>query len=277
MHTRRWLTPIGAAITIASGRGALPRQPDLQRPARHHRTRNDARSSGNTMRQADNGYPSGIGNRICNLLLYMAAQLGEMLRTTLTDMGYPQGPTPIVYDNTIAGKMVNNTCKLRRSRAIDMRFHWIRDRVAQGHFTMVWRPGTQNLADFLTKAHPVHHFTAMAPFFDGQYRAEQPPLPAPSTNNIRASGLNMCLSTSAAATPNAAPNDKRQHHDDTPPIRTPTPPGLHRAHSDANDPSRFVDTAYVQRLQERTRLLLAATAKHTTRTATADDELNKTK
>ena len=101
---------------------------------------------------------------------YMAAQLGEHVRRILIDLGYPQKPTDIVYDNTIAGKMANKTCKLRRSRAIDMRFHWLRDRVEQGHFRMVWRAGVENLADFLSKAHPVHHFKAMVPFFDAQWR-----------------------------------------------------------------------------------------------------------
>ena len=101
---------------------------------------------------------------------YMAAQLGEHVRRIMIDLGYPQKPTDIVYDNTIAGKMANKTCKLRRSRAIDMRFHWLRDRVEQGHFRMVWRAGVENLADFLSKAHPVHHFKSMVPFFDAQWR-----------------------------------------------------------------------------------------------------------
>ena len=37
-----------------------------------------------------------------------------------------------------------------------MRFHWVRDRVAQKQFNVHWRPGKDNLADFFTKPLPVH-------------------------------------------------------------------------------------------------------------------------
>ena len=96
---------------------------------------------------------------------YVNAQVGEAIRQTLMDFGFPQHPTPIIYDNIVAGKMANQSCKLRRSKAIAMRYHWLRDRVQMGHFIMVWRPGAINLADFLSKAHPVSHFRAMRPFF----------------------------------------------------------------------------------------------------------------
>ena len=38
-------------------------------------------------------------------------------------------------------------------------------RVAQGNFNVIWQPGKSNLADFFTKAHPVHHHLAMRRFF----------------------------------------------------------------------------------------------------------------
>ena len=37
-----------------------------------------------------------------------------------------------------------------------MHFHWVRDRVRVGHFTIKWIKGIDNLADFFTKALPVH-------------------------------------------------------------------------------------------------------------------------
>jgi hypothetical protein len=102
---------------------------------------------------------------------YINAQTGEVLRQTAADLGYPQaGPTPIIFDNSVAGQIANNTCKLKRAKAIAMRYHWLRDRVAMGHFVMVWRPGPHNLADFLTKAHPIHHYIAMEPFFNSSRR-----------------------------------------------------------------------------------------------------------
>ena len=98
---------------------------------------------------------------------YLNAQRGESIRQTLADLGYPQiQPTPMIYDNEVAGKIADQSCKLKRAKAIAMRYHWLRDRVAMGHFTMVWRPGPHNLADLLTKAHPVHHFEALTPFYN---------------------------------------------------------------------------------------------------------------
>lgn len=94
---------------------------------------------------------------------YTNAQVGEAIRQNLNDFGCKQNPTPIIYDNIVTGHMANQTCKLRRSKAIAMRYHWLRDRVQMGHFIMVWRPGAINLADYLSKAHPVSHFRATHP------------------------------------------------------------------------------------------------------------------
>ena len=97
--------------------------------------------------------------------LFLKAQQGEKIRQTLQDLGYPQRPTVITYDNTVSGKLALQQCKQRRSKAIALRYHWIRDRVAMGHFQLQWQPGTNNLADFLTKPHPVYHHRRMSKFF----------------------------------------------------------------------------------------------------------------
>jgi hypothetical protein len=84
---------------------------------------------------------------------------------SLLDLGHPQNPTNMRYDNTTAGSVANRTAKVKRSKAIDMRYHWIQDRIQQGHFKLNWAPGSHNLADFPSKAHPIHHFEAMLPLF----------------------------------------------------------------------------------------------------------------
>ncbi len=89
--------------------------------------------------------------------LYLNAKEAEGLRATLAELGYPQGPTDLVSDNSCAVGISNRQMKSKRSRAFDMQFHWIRDRVSQGHFNVTWEPGATNLADLLTKAHPVKH------------------------------------------------------------------------------------------------------------------------
>jgi hypothetical protein len=54
--------------------------------------------------------------------------------------------------------IANATVKQRRSKAIDMRFYWVRDRVHQGQFIIHWRRGTDNQADYFSKHHsPAHH------------------------------------------------------------------------------------------------------------------------
>ena len=87
------------------------------------------------------------------------------LRIMLQEMGHPQPPTPIVSDNSTAVGIANNTVKQRRSKAIDMRFYWIRDRVRQGQFVIYWKRGETNRADYFSKHHaPVHHI-AMRPVY----------------------------------------------------------------------------------------------------------------
>ena len=81
-----------------------------------------------------------------------------VLRQTLIEMGHPQLPTLIQTDNACAAGIANDTVKQRRSKAMDMRFYWVRDRVAKGDFIIHWRCGSNNLADYFTKHHsPAHH------------------------------------------------------------------------------------------------------------------------
>lgn len=82
-------------------------------------------------------------------------------REALTTLGHPQPPTPIQCDNTTAAGIANDTVKQKRSKAFDMRFYWIRDRVAQGQFCVYWQPGILNHADYFTKHHPASHHQAI--------------------------------------------------------------------------------------------------------------------
>jgi hypothetical protein len=80
------------------------------------------------------------------------------IRTTLEELGYPQPATPVTLDNTTAIGFVHDTIKQRRTRAIDMRYHWLRDRETQEQFQFRWDTSSKNLADYFTKHHsPAHH------------------------------------------------------------------------------------------------------------------------
>ena len=90
--------------------------------------------------------------------LFYNAKDAAPFRTALNEMGHPQTATPIQSDNKCAVGIVNDTVKQRRSKAMDMRFYWVKDRVAQGHYHVHWRKGADNLADYFTKHHsPSHH------------------------------------------------------------------------------------------------------------------------
>jgi hypothetical protein len=89
--------------------------------------------------------------------LFINGQAGNPTRLTLADLGYPQTATPIISDNTTAIGFANNSVRLKRSKAIDMRYHWIRDRVARGEYSVAWGPGADNFADYFTKNHPAKH------------------------------------------------------------------------------------------------------------------------
>jgi len=96
---------------------------------------------------------------------FITAGVAEGIRHTLDDLGYPQGPTPMYTDNSCAVGIANRTVKQTRSQVIDLRFNWIQDRIAQGHFTLQWVPGLENYADFFTKALPVHKHLSLRDLF----------------------------------------------------------------------------------------------------------------
>jgi hypothetical protein len=70
--------------------------------------------------------------------LYLNAKEATVIRTTLDEMGHPQPATPMETDNSTACGIMNRTVKQVRSKAIDMHFYWVRDRVKQGHFRIYW-------------------------------------------------------------------------------------------------------------------------------------------
>jgi hypothetical protein len=80
------------------------------------------------------------------------------LQNTLMDLGYPQLPTLLLIDNTVAIGLANDTINKKRSRIMVMRFFWLRDRVSQQQFVVEHIPGQHNVADFFTKALPKSKF-----------------------------------------------------------------------------------------------------------------------
>eukprot|EP00804_Cyclotella_cryptica_P003837 CCRYP_020460-RA/>CCRYP_020460-RA protein AED:0.47 eAED:0.47 QI:0/-1/0/1/-1/0/1/0/81 len=70
--------------------------------------------------------------------LYINAQEAIPIRHLLTELGHTQPPTPIQIDNSTALGVVTNTIQPKRTKAMDMRFHWLRCRTNQKQFCTYW-------------------------------------------------------------------------------------------------------------------------------------------
>jgi hypothetical protein len=80
-------------------------------------------------------------------------------RTILAKLTWPQPATNMHTDNDAAKKIATKEIRPKRSKAIDMRYHWIRDRTIDGIFNVIWTPNTApciQSADALTKIQPVN-------------------------------------------------------------------------------------------------------------------------
>ena len=89
--------------------------------------------------------------------VFKNCQAAVSLRKTLTETGHPQPTTPIHVDNVRAVGILNETFRQRRSKSMDMRFYWVRDRIHQNQFRIFWEKGSSNLADYFTKHFPPSH------------------------------------------------------------------------------------------------------------------------
>ena len=90
--------------------------------------------------------------------LFINAKTAVPVRRTLKELGHPQPPTPIQTDNSTACGVVNNEIQPKATKAMDMRFYWLKDREAREQFRIYWRQGKLNRGDYVTKHHPaIHH------------------------------------------------------------------------------------------------------------------------
>ena len=73
------------------------------------------------------------------------------VRTLLTELGFDFESIPICCDNQGAIFVSTNPVTERRSKHIDIRYHYIRDIVEQGLVQVYFIPGEDNPADLFTK------------------------------------------------------------------------------------------------------------------------------
>ena len=63
--------------------------------------------------------------------MYVNAQEAVPAQESLNEMGHRQPQTPIQTENTAAHSVVTNNVQPKRTKAMDMRFNWLRCRDAQ--------------------------------------------------------------------------------------------------------------------------------------------------
>ena len=65
---------------------------------------------------------------------YINGQEAVPICTLLRELGQPHLATPMQVDNSTEIGFANDTIKQKRSKSINMRFYWIRDRTTRGQF-----------------------------------------------------------------------------------------------------------------------------------------------
>ena len=64
--------------------------------------------------------------------IFVNYQEATSIRQMLVEIGHPQPATSVHVDNKCAVGILNETFQQRKSKSMDMRFFWVRDRVKQG-------------------------------------------------------------------------------------------------------------------------------------------------
>ncbi|RDB21876.1 Retrovirus-related Pol polyprotein from transposon TNT 1-94 [Hypsizygus marmoreus] len=89
-----------------------------------------------------------------------AVQQLQWMFSSLAEIGFPQArPAKLYADNAGAISLTENTKGNARIKHIDIRHHYVRDRVEDGDISITFVPSTDNLADLFTKPlpRPAHH------------------------------------------------------------------------------------------------------------------------
>ncbi len=101
------------------------------------------------------------------------------LTLTLTNLGHPQQSPPLLFvDNECAIGLATSSVRPKKSKSIDMRLDWLKERASQQFFHLVFLPGLINPADFSTKIRPIYRHLAALSFLHGSpYPISSPPQP----------------------------------------------------------------------------------------------------
>ena len=87
------------------------------------------------------------------------------MRLTLRELGHPQPPTSIHYNNTKVTGIANSTIKRQRSRSMKIRYFYICDLVKHKDVKENWHPGQENVGDYASKHHDTKHQQHVRPIY----------------------------------------------------------------------------------------------------------------
>ena len=92
----------------------------------------------------------------------------------LKAMGHKQPPTPMQTKNSTALGVVTNKIQTKRTKAMDMCFHWLRCRANQRQLRTYWRARPTNKGECVTKHNASsHHKKVRAEYLTPTNRLEQ--------------------------------------------------------------------------------------------------------
>ena len=97
--------------------------------------------------------------------LFLNYQRVVPIHITLEEMGHSQPLTSVQVENSTESGIATGTIKQCKSKAIYIRFYWIRDRRNQEQFNIYWKPGSTNRGDYFTKHFPPAHHSTVCPSY----------------------------------------------------------------------------------------------------------------
>ena len=85
--------------------------------------------------------------------LFINTREGMYTMKMLEEMVHKQDQTPMQIENSMVEGVINKNIQPKRTKSMDMRFHWLQDKESQEQFNFFWRPVTINRGDKWTKQH----------------------------------------------------------------------------------------------------------------------------
>ena len=89
--------------------------------------------------------------------LYIMICEAVYIRIVMEEMGHKHPPTQLQTYNAMLDAVYNGKIQPKRTKSMEMGFHWLRYREYQKQFRIYWRLGKSNYTDYWNKHHPVTH------------------------------------------------------------------------------------------------------------------------